>query len=147
MDEEEYIQQSLLQEGQPLLRTVVSVAKKKVEKHQSSLESLPNDVLSFLLSSFLNLSDAVHASLSLAATCTDLRRRMREIVGPSMRVKADLRYLNNSVVGHFTLPDPTSQYTMLLKLSTARIGLEELHLKVGSRDLYLLASLIEKGFL
>jgi hypothetical protein len=133
MNEEE----SLLQEGQASSRTVVSVVKKKVETHQSSLETLPDGVLSFLLSSFLNLSDTVLASLSLAATCTDLRRRMREIVGPSMRVKADLRHLT----------DPTSQYTMLLKLSTARISLEELQLKVGRRDLYLFASLIEEGFL
>jgi hypothetical protein len=136
MDEAEYIQQSLLQEGSSS-RTAVSVAKKKVEKHQSSLESLPDGVLSFLLSSFLGLSDAVHASLSLAATCTDLRRRMREIVGPSMQVKADLRHLKTQV----------GQYTMLLKLSTARIGLEELQLKVGRSDLCLLASLMEEGFL
>jgi hypothetical protein len=150
MDEDdEYFQPLFLKEGPPS-RTEVNVVKKKslmAEKHQSSLESLPDGVLSFLLSSFLDLPDAVHASFSLAATCTDLRRRMREIVGPSMRVKADLRHLNKSVVGHYTLTEPTSQYTMLLKLSTARIGLEELQLKVGRSDLYLLASLIEEGFL
>jgi hypothetical protein len=145
MDEDEYIQQSLLQEGPACsLRTVlvVSVVKKKVEKHQSSLESLPDGVLSFLLSSFLDLPDAVHASFALAATCTDLRRRMREIVGPSMRVKADLGF--KADLGYWS---PVAQYIMLLKLSTARIGLEELHLTVGNRDLHLLALLIDVGFL
>jgi hypothetical protein len=138
-EEEEYIQQESLvqEEGPASSRKVVSVVKKKVETHPSSLESLPDGILSFLLSSFLNLPDAVHASLSLAATCTDLRRRMREIVGPSMQVKADLRPLETQAC----------QYTMLLKLSTARIGLEELQLKVGISELDLLASLIEKGFL
>jgi hypothetical protein len=53
-----------------------------------------------------------------------------------MQVKADLLHLR-----------PIPQYIMLLKISAARIGLEELQVHVGWEDMHILSSLIEKGFL
>jgi hypothetical protein len=115
--------------------TAAEPEPKQQSQSSLSLESLPDGVLSHTLT-FLDGCVAVDAAIALAATCSSLRHRMRETVGPSMQVKANLLHLR-----------PIPQYIMLLKLSVARINLEELHVNVGSADMHLLSSLIENEFL
>jgi hypothetical protein len=114
----------------------IELNKPILEQSSFSLDRLPDEILSHMLS-FLDGCIAVDAAIALAATCSSLRGRMRETVGPSMQVKANLLHLER-------IP----QYVMLLKLSVARIGLKELQVNVGSwKDTYGLSSLIDNGFL
>jgi hypothetical protein len=112
-----------------------TLVKKDQRQSSFSLASLPDGVLSHMLS-FLDDFVAVDAALALAATCSNLRSNMRDSVGPSMQVKANLLDMGNIL-----------QYGMLLKLSTGRIGLEELQVNAGWGETHLLSSLINNGFL